>query len=236
MPEEIPHEYLYCPECKCLHVDLQEWAHKRHHKHLCERCGHIFDEVHHSFGINLPRVPLSERVPHRCGVCHAVYRTRGSIDEGEVPVRNVCVCEVTAKCDTCGAGFVVQRDVHDDRENPLYRCRACARGLVDPIVPPVARTGPVDLHDIDEHIEFFLKKDKRRLHCEACSKTHVAARSTIQKTWVQGYLFGCPTCGDTELVLAVAVETPEVPTKKPSIHWRRRVRRIPSTEGSEGEE
>lgn len=226
--KDVPGEYIYCPKCGTLHVDLGEWAKRPHHEHLCEKCGHVFDLGHYSFGINLPHIRHEDRTPYKCWLCHASYRTRGSLDEGEVPVRNVCVCELTATCDTCGAGFVVQRDVFDDREDPHYRCRACAKGLVDPVLAPVARTGPADLHDFDEHIEYYLKRDKGRFRCEACSKNHAAAKSVVKKDR-QGYLFGCPGCGATELVSIAPVEQP-VDHKKPSVHWRRRVRR-PSTGG-----
>jgi len=220
-----PAEYLYCPQCKCLHVDLWPEKRKAHTEHTCERCGHSFTSERPCVGANLPYIKKADSSPYKCGMCHATYRARGSIDEGEIPVRNVCICEVTATCDTCGAGFVVQRDVFDDREDPFYRCRGCAKGLVDPIVLPVRRTGPPDLHDIDEHIDYYNKRDKRRLHCEACQKNHVAAKSVIEKTWVQGYLFGCPGCGAYELVLTVPAPEPVAEVKKPSVHWRRRTRR-----------
>jgi hypothetical protein len=226
--DEIPcGEHAYCPNCRCLHVDLDPWSRSNPHtKHTCERCDHTFETEKPVIGLNLPYTPRDKRTPYECWLCHAKYRARGSIDEGEIPVRNVCVCEVTATCDTCGAGFVVQRDVFDDREDPHYRCRACARGVVDPVLAPVARTGPPKLHDIDEHIDYYNKRDKRRLLCEACRKNHVAAKSVIEKNY-QGYLFGCPGCGAYELVLTTP--SPEVEVKKPSVHWRRRTRRVAAT-------
>ena len=228
MADEIPGgEHVYCPNCRCLHVDLDPWSRRNPHtKHTCERCDHTFETEKPVIGLNLPYTPTDKRTPYECWLCHAKYRARGSIDEGEIPVRNVCVCEVTATCDTCGAGFVVQRDVFDDREDPHYRCRACANGVIDPVLAPVAHTGPPKLHDIDEHIDYYNKRDKRRLLCETCQKNHVAARSVVEKNY-QGYLFGCPGCGTYELVLATPA--PKVEVKKPSVHWRRCTRRAAAT-------
>lgn len=239
MSDEAPiiGEHIYCPKCRCLHVDLGEWSKKNHPVHLCERCGEEFDTGRKSVGINLPYIKEADRSPHKCGICHATYRTRGSLEEGEIPVRNVCVCEVTAKCDTCGAGFVVQRDLFDEQENPKYRCRGCAKGLIDKVLAPVARTGPPDLHDIDEHLEYYIKRDKRRLLCESCEKVHGATKSAIDKNVTQGYLFGCPYCGATELVLAIPAPEPVVVPKKVSVHWRRRTRRpVAEVDVGEGDE
>ena len=233
--KDVPRELVYCPHCKALHVDLHEWARRPHHEHLCETCGKLFDLGRYVFGINLDTIPPDLRTPHQCHLCHARYRVRGSIDEGEVPVRNVCVCEVTATCGTCGHGFVVQRDLHDDREDPVYRCRACASGLVDVVVPPVARTGPRDLHDVGEHLDYYLRREKRRFRCEACVKGHVGSRSHVEKSVTQGYLFGCPTCGATELVLAAPAEAAPAPDKKIPVQWRRRTRGAPKA-GEDGDE
>lgn len=221
-------EILYCPNCGHLHVDIGEWAVRPHHNHLCALCERVWDEGHYSFGVNLSEVPPEQRVPHGCYRCRATYRVRGNLDDGEVPLRSVCVCEVTASCDTCGHGFVVQRKLHDEDEEPSYQCRACATGLTDAVVRPVRRTGPDDLHDIDEHIAYYIKKDKRRLRCESCSKQHIASNSAVEKTR-QGYLFGCPDCGETELVLAKP-PTETVEYKKPSVHWKRRTRPAPAGE------
>lgn len=234
-PETVPREIIYCPKCHCLHVDLHEWAHRPHMEHLCERCGETFQLDHYSFGVNLPPTPLEDRVPHKCWLCQTLYRTRGSIEEGQTPVRNVCVCETTKTCSVCGHGFVVQRDLFDEAEEPTYRCRGCAQGVIDPVMAPVARTGRADLADLDEHFEYFVKRDKRRFLCEGCRKNHVASKSTVEKT-PTGYLFGCPGCGDNELVLTIPVTEPVTEVKKPSVHWRRRTRRPASTESNEGDE
>lgn len=223
-------EFIYCPECRCLHVDYGVDAKTPHSEHTCERCKHVFKLDHESSGLNIPWVKENERSPYKCWLCHATYRARGSIEEGETPVRNVCVCEVTSMCDTCGAGFVVQRDVFDDNEEPKYRCRACATGVVDPVLMPKARTGPVDMHDIDEHLNYYNTRDKRKLLCVECRKGNTAAKSTIEKT-NQGYLFGCPNCGAYELLSTKQPATP-AGSKKPSVHWRR-VRRPVTSERNE---
>lgn len=39
---KVPTE-IHCPQCKLLHVDLNEWATTRlHRKHLCAGCGHVW--------------------------------------------------------------------------------------------------------------------------------------------------------------------------------------------------
>lgn len=39
---KVPTE-IHCPQCKMLHVDLNEWASTRlHRKHLCAGCGHVW--------------------------------------------------------------------------------------------------------------------------------------------------------------------------------------------------
>ncbi len=39
--EPIP-MLLWCPECSTRHVDVGEFATKRHHTHACQSCGHVW--------------------------------------------------------------------------------------------------------------------------------------------------------------------------------------------------
>lgn len=42
---------LHCPECGHQHIDRDEWATKSHHKHLCEKCGNVWDVFVESIGV-----------------------------------------------------------------------------------------------------------------------------------------------------------------------------------------
>ena len=33
---------LWCPECKTRHVDIGEFATRRHHSHACQKCGLVW--------------------------------------------------------------------------------------------------------------------------------------------------------------------------------------------------
>lgn len=33
---------LPCPMCSTLHIDEGKWAHKPHHTHACQHCGHVW--------------------------------------------------------------------------------------------------------------------------------------------------------------------------------------------------
>lgn len=42
---------INCPECGEHHIDKAEWSKRLHKKHLCEKCGHIWQPYeHYTFG------------------------------------------------------------------------------------------------------------------------------------------------------------------------------------------
>jgi ribosomal protein L37AE/L43A len=47
----LPREVFSCPACGHPHVDRGEWATKPHHKHLCEKCGNVWDMGRISVGV-----------------------------------------------------------------------------------------------------------------------------------------------------------------------------------------
>lgn len=49
---------IECPECGEHHVDRDEWSKRLHKKHLCERCGHVWQPHEgYTFGIETPPQP-----------------------------------------------------------------------------------------------------------------------------------------------------------------------------------
>jgi hypothetical protein len=45
---------LWCPHCGVRHIDLDEWAIRPHHVHLCLTCSHSWDEGALTYGDLLP--------------------------------------------------------------------------------------------------------------------------------------------------------------------------------------
>lgn len=51
--EGLPREVIYCPACDAQHIDGDngaEFATRPHHTHLCQFCGHVWDNKVWSFG------------------------------------------------------------------------------------------------------------------------------------------------------------------------------------------
>lgn len=58
--EALPRERILCPKCGRAHVDGAngaDFARRPHHTHLCEHCGHVWDNVRWSFGADVPAAP-----------------------------------------------------------------------------------------------------------------------------------------------------------------------------------
>jgi hypothetical protein len=45
-------KWIDCPKCCTPHIDRGEWATKPHHKHLCDRCGHVWRVEPYTAGID----------------------------------------------------------------------------------------------------------------------------------------------------------------------------------------
>lgn len=95
---------LHCPLCAGKHIDEGEFAHKPHHTHACQHCGHVWrPAIVHTVGVQfLPgyknitmskaTARLAARVLDRhpvrinnCSVCRAIIENDGSGHEAGCP-------------------------------------------------------------------------------------------------------------------------------------------------------
>jgi len=93
--EGLPRELLLCPACGQMHIDGAngvEFATRPHHTHLCQHCGHVWDNGRWSFGADVPAPVRYRRVSLYGHVSLGVCRIEDVEVAGVKMIRATTLC------------------------------------------------------------------------------------------------------------------------------------------------
>ena len=98
--EGLPRELLLCPACGQMHIDGAngvEFATRPHHTHLCQHCGHVWDNGRWSFGADVPAPVRYRHVALKGHTSLGVCRVEDIEVAGVPMLRATTLCDATPR-------------------------------------------------------------------------------------------------------------------------------------------
>lgn len=115
--------YLFCPECSELHVDKLEadgtdWTKRRHRKHLCHSCGHVWQPFDFpTYGVPLP-AKLIEAIASLSRSVEEVVQERDALREKVAEMEGASIVNKNAiriqreRAEGAEVELVAQKEMH----------------------------------------------------------------------------------------------------------------------------